>query len=131
MIIVDTSVWIEFLEGGNHWTKERLKEKIANRESVAYTEMILLEILTGLELREDREKVEKNFQTNVLLSSKRSTTMLAAEIYQEMRRKGKTIRSIVDCMISAVAIETGATILHKDRDFDYISEYYPVVTEKE
>ena len=131
MIIVDTSVWIEFLEGGNHWTKERLKEKIANRESVAYTEMILLEILTGLELRKDREKVEKNFQTNVLLPGKRSTTMLAAEIYQELRRKGKTIRSIVDCMISAVAIETGATILHKDRDFEYIAEYYPVVTEKE
>ena len=131
MIIVDTSVWIEFLEGGNHWTKERLKDKIANRESVAYTEMILLEILAGLELRKDREKVEKNFQTNVLLPGKRSTTMLAAEIYQEMRRKGKTIRSIVDCMISAVAIETGATILHKDRDFEYIAEYYPVVTEKE
>lgn len=131
MIIVDTSVWIEFLEGGNHWTKERLKKKIADRESVAYTEFILLEILTGLKRREDREKVEKNFQTNLLLSGKRSTTMLAAEIYQEMRRKGKTIRSIVDCLISAVAIETGATILHKDRDFEYIAEYFPVVTEKE
>jgi predicted nucleic acid-binding protein len=131
MIIVDTSVWIEFLEGGNHWTKERLKKKIAGRESVAYTEFILLEILTGLKRREDREKVEKNFQTNLLLTWKRSTTMLAAEIYQEMRRKGKTIRSMVDCLISAVAIETGATILHKDRDFEYIAEYYPVVTEKE
>ena len=131
MIIVDTSVWIEFLEGGNHWTKERLKKKIADRESVAYTEFILLEILTGLKRREDRDRVEKNFQINVLLSGKRSTTMLAAEIYQEMRRKGKTIRSIVDCLISAVAIETGATILHKDRDFEYIAEFYPVVTEKE
>lgn len=131
MIIVDTSVWIEFLEGGNHWTKERLKKKIADRESVAYTEFILLEILIGLKRREERETVEKNFQTNVLLSGKRSTTMLAAEIYQEMRRKGKTIRSIVDCLISAVAIETGATILHKDRDFEYIAEYYPIVTEKE
>ena len=57
--------------------------------------------------------------------------MLAAEIYQELRRKGGTIRSIVDCMISAVAIETGAIVLHKDRDFEYIAEYYPVVTEKE
>lgn len=131
MIIVDTSVWIEFLEGGNHWTKERLKKKIADRESVAYTEFILLEILTGLKRREERETVERNFQTNVLLCGKRSTTMLAAEIYQEMRRKGKTIRSIVDCLISAVAIETGATILHKDRDFEYIAEYYPIVTEKE
>ena len=131
MIIVDTSVWIEFLEGGSHWTKQRLKEKISDRESIAYTELILLEILTGLSQREDRESVEKKFQTNILLLGKRSTTMLAAEIYQELRRKGKTIRSIVDCLISAVAIETGATILHKDRDFDYIAEYYPIVVEKE
>lgn len=131
MTIVDTSVWIEFLGGGDHWTKERLKAKLADRESIAYTELILLEILTGLTRRKDRETMERNFQANLLLHGKRSTTMLAAEIYQELRRKGRTIRSVVDCFISAVAIETGATILHKDRDFEYIAEHYPIVTEKE
>ena len=57
--------------------------------------------------------------------------MLAAEIYQEMRRRGRTVRSTVDCLISAVAIKTGATILHKDRDFDQIAAVYPVIIENE
>ena len=48
MTIVDTSVWIDFLEGGDHWTKDRLKEYLRDRESLAFTEMILLEILQGI-----------------------------------------------------------------------------------
>jgi len=57
--------------------------------------------------------------------------MLAAEIYQDLQRKGIRIRSIIDCLIAATAIETGATILHKDRDFDYIAKHYPVIAETE
>lgn len=130
MTIVDTSVWIDFLEGGDHWTKERLKEKLGDRESLLYTEMILLEIIQGIRNREGRERIEKEFGTLVLASQKRSTTMLAAEIYQEIQRKGFRIRSIIDCLIAATAIETGATILHKDRDFDVIADHYPIITEK-
>ncbi len=131
MILVDTSVWIDFLEGGRHWTKERLKEKIEDRESLLYTEMILLEILQGIHARKEREEIEKKFNPLVLAPHRRTTTLLAADIYQDLRRKGITIRSIVDCLIAATAIETGASILHKDRDFDLIAEYYPVIIEKQ
>ena len=130
MILADTSVWIDFLEGGTHWTKERLKEKIQNRQSLIYTEMILLEILQGIQSRKERKEIEKKFGLLVLASQHRSTTLLAADIYQELRRKGITIRSIVDCLIAATAIETGASILHRDRDFDRIAEFYPIVIEK-
>ncbi|MBC2606298.1 type II toxin-antitoxin system VapC family toxin [Pelagicoccus albus] len=130
MTIVDTSVWIDFLEGGEHWTKERLKEKLGDRESLLYTEMILLEIIQGIRSREGRERIENEFGTLVLAAQKRSTTMLAAEIYQELQRKGFRIRSIIDCLIAATAIETGATILHKDRDFEVIAGHYPIITEK-
>ena len=37
MILVDTSVWIDFLEGRDHWTKDRLKQKLNERESIGYT----------------------------------------------------------------------------------------------
>ena len=129
MTIVDTSVWIAFLEGGDHWTKERLKEKLEDRESLLYTEMILLEIIQGIKKREGRERIEREFGTLILAPQKRSTTMLAAEIYQELQRKGFRIRSIIDCLIAATAIETGATILHKDRDFDFIARHYPIIIE--
>jgi predicted nucleic acid-binding protein len=129
MTIVDTSVWIDFLEGGEHWTKERLKEKLGNRESLLYTEMILLEIIQGVRSKEGRERIEKEFSNLVLASQKRSTTLLAAEIYQELQRKGFRIRSIIDCLIAATAIEMGATVLHKDRDFEVIAGHYPIITE--
>ncbi len=130
MTLVDTSVWIEFLEGGDHWTKSRLKEKIDDRESIAYLDLILLEIIQGVRERTERERIESNFRTLRCLDVGRSSVMLAAEIYQELQKKGITIRSIVDCLIAAVAIEAGTTILHKDRDFDRIEEHYPIVVEK-
>ncbi|MDQ8200894.1 PIN domain nuclease [Pelagicoccus enzymogenes] len=131
MTIVDTSVWIDFLEGGDHWAKERLKEKLKDRESILYTEMILLEIIQGIRERKGREQIERMFGSLISAPQKRSTTMLAAEIYQELQRKGFRIRSIIDCLIAATAIETGASVLHKDRDFEYIANHYPVITEKE
>jgi predicted nucleic acid-binding protein len=130
MILVDTSVWIEFLEGQDHWTKDRLKEKINDRETIGYIDMILLEIIQGVRERKDREILELKFQSFAELPVRRSTVMLAAEIYQELQRKGITIRSIIDCLISAVGIETGAVILHKDRDFDYIANHFPIIVEK-
>lgn len=130
MTLVDTSVWIDFLEGGDHWTKDRLKEKLGDRESILYTEMILLEIIQGIKKREGREKIEKEFGSLVLAPQKRSATMLAAEIYQELQRKGFRIRSVIDCLIAAMAMETGSTILHKDRDFDVIADHYPIMVER-
>lgn len=131
MTIVDTSVWIDFLEGGDHWTKERLKEKLRGRESLLYTEMILLEILQGIRARKGREQIERMFELLLSAPQRRSTIMLAAEIYQELQRKGFRIRSVIDCLIAATAIETGAAILHKDRDFEFIADHYPIIIEKE
>jgi len=131
MTIVDTSVWIDFLQGSDHWTKTRLKEKLNDRESILYNDIILLEIIQGIRERSGREEINSMFNSLVLVPHKRSTTLLAAEIYQELQRKGLRIRSIVDCLIAATAIETGATVLHKDRDFEFIANYYPVITEKE
>ena len=92
--------------------------------------MILLEILQEIPDQEERTEIERKFGSLVLASQRRSTTLLASDIYQELRRKGITIRSIVDCLIAATAIETGASILHKDREFDRIAEFYPIVIEK-
>ena len=130
MILVDTSVWIDFIEGNDHWTKERLKEKINERESIAYTDLILLEIIQGIRHGNDRKELDQYFSNFILLNHPRSSILLAAEIYQELQRKGIKIRSIIDCLIAAISIETGAVIFHKDRDYDYIAKYYPIITEK-
>ena len=131
MILVDTSVWIDFFEGNDHWTKERLKEKINERESISYIDLILLEILQGIRRVDDRKELESCFSNLILLNQTRSSILLAAEIFQELQRKGIRIRSIIDCLIAAISIETGVKILHKDRDYDHIKKYYPIITEKQ
>jgi predicted nucleic acid-binding protein len=52
-----------------------------------------------------------------------SLFIAAAEIYQQGRRKGITIRSSVDCLIAAIAIENGIPVWHRDRDFGAIARY--------
>ena len=131
MIRADTSVWIDFLEGGQHWTKGRLKQRINERESIAYMELILLEIIQGIQKKEDRARIERQFEGFIIIPNKRSTTLLAASICQELQRKGIRIRSIIHCMIAAAALETDIVVLHKDRDFDHIAKNYPVVCELE
>jgi len=131
MTLVDASVWIDFFEGNDHWTKERLKEKINERESIAYVDLILLEILQGIRSENDRKELESYFSHLILLNQTRSSILLAAEIYQELQKKGIRIRSIIDCLIAAISIETGARILHKDRDYDHIEKHYPITTEKQ
>ena len=131
MTIVDTSVWIDFLEGGSHWTKERLKRKIEDRESICYIEFILLEVIQGVREQRDRELLAKRFDSFVLLPHSRRVTLLASDIYQDLQRQGIRIRSVVDCVIAAVSIEHGCSVLHKDRDFTFIAEHYPIICESE
>jgi predicted nucleic acid-binding protein len=50
----------------------------------------------------------------------------AAKLYRAGRKRGVTIRSLVDCLIAAITIENRAAILHKDRDYERISEYAPL-----
>ncbi len=50
------------------------------------------------------------------------TFIHASDIYRECRKKGITIRKTIDCLIAAVAIENGLSLLHKDSDFDNISK---------
>jgi hypothetical protein len=54
------------------------------------------------------------------------TYVQAAKLYRAGRKRGVTIRSLVDCLIAAIAMEHGAVILHKDRDYERISEYAPL-----
>jgi predicted nucleic acid-binding protein len=85
----------DFLEGRDHWTKDRLKEKLNDRESIVYCELILLEIIQGFRKRQEREEIEQTFSSFICAPHWRSATLLAAEIYQALQRKGKRIRSLV------------------------------------
>ncbi len=123
MILVDTSVWIDFLDGAN--TKERyaLHKLIEDEEDIAIAEIILTEILQGIKEDDTFQKV-KDYLLEFPMYTPRSTTtyLKAAGIYRDCRKKGKTVRKTVDCIIAAICLENGLALFHKDKDFNLIEE---------
>lgn len=122
MILVDTSVWIEFLRGNIQPLQP------GDFRQFATSGPILQEVLQGLRAGTASEVFEKRIRSLPCLSDPVPLGLFldAAEIYREGRRKGHTIRSTTDCLIAAIAIDNGVPIWHRDRDFDAIARYTPL-----
>jgi len=121
MILVDTSVWVDFLKGVNSRERDILHRLIEEDDEVSITEIILTEIHQGIQKEEDYRKVRDYLLAFPIFSPKGTETYLtAAKIYRECRKKGKTVRKTIDCIIAAICIENDLTLLHKDRDFERI-----------
>jgi len=121
MILVDTSVWIDFFRGDKSAHRETLHRLIEAEEDIAVTEIIVTEILQGI-------KSDKDFQTTkeyllefpVYRPKGIETYLEAARIFRDCRKKGKTVRKTIDCIIAVICLENNLTLLHKDSDFDFI-----------
>ena len=123
MILVDTSIWIDFLRGENSLERRMLHKLIEDEEEISITGIILTEILQGI--KEDKKyQITKNYLLEFPMyePSGINTYIDAARIYRECRNNGKTIRSTIDCIIAAICLENDLSVLHKDRDYDIIQE---------
>ncbi|RLB28707.1 MAG: PIN domain nuclease, partial [Deltaproteobacteria bacterium] len=123
MVLVDTTVWIDFFSGREPPHVAALERLIANREDLCTCGIVLTEVLQGI--REEREfrKTREIFNAMIFLPMPYSVFLRAAEIYRTLRRNGITIRNSVDCMIASVAIENDIMLLHNDRDFFPIEKH--------
>jgi len=121
MILVDTSVWVDFLRGVNSPQRHTLHKLIEDDEDISITGIILTEILQGIKEDKDFKKV-KDYLLEIPVYKLESTEtyLKAAYIYRDCRKTGKTVRKTIDCIIAAICIENGLTLLHKDKDFDLI-----------
>ncbi len=121
MILVDTSVWVDFLRGVNSRQHRILHSLIENEEDIAVTEIILTEILQGIKEDKNYQKVKDYLLEFPIHKPNGTETYLkAAQIYRDCRKKGKTVRKTVDCIIAAICMENDLTLLHKDSDFELI-----------
>jgi predicted nucleic acid-binding protein len=134
VIIVDTSVWIDFFAGRDNQPHVReLLRLIDDDAGIAITDIILTEILQGLRDEQSVERVEQHFEAiDVLRLNALDDFRSAAALYRQARRQGVTIRKTLDCLIAAVCIREGCPILHNDRDFDQLASttaltVYPAV----
>jgi predicted nucleic acid-binding protein len=122
VILVDSSVWVEFLGG-------RIQPiQAADFRQFVTCGPIVQEVLQGLRAGSVGEAFEKQMRSLPCLSDPLSVELFlqAAEIYREGRRKGHTIRSTTDCLIAAIAIDNGVPLWHRDRDYEAIARYTPL-----
>jgi predicted nucleic acid-binding protein len=119
MLVVDSSVWIDFFRGEDTPAKAKLKSLLAEGGTeIIVPDLVLYEVLRGF--RHEREfrsalQLMQGFEWESAFSPE--LAQQAAQHYRAMVGQGFTIRSALDVMIGAFCIERDYTLLHNDRDF--------------
>jgi predicted nucleic acid-binding protein len=121
VILVDSSAWIEFLRDTGSPACLRVDELLG--ADIAICEPVWMEILAGA--RDDRHlsDLRRLLATAALLSTEPVDFEEAAALYRVCRRSGETPRKLIDCLIAAIAIRVGASVLHADADFDVLARH--------
>lgn len=120
MILVDTSIWIELLAG-------KPRRPVPEEDLLRFVTCspIVQEVLQGLKPGPQSDAFRRAFLAIPMVSDPIPLALFvsAAEIYQQGRRRGITIRSSVDCLIAAIAIDNRVPVWHRDPDFNAIARY--------
>ncbi|MBC7367853.1 MAG: PIN domain-containing protein [Undibacterium sp.] len=125
-VLVDSTVWIDFLRGRATSQTARLEQCLHSRDDLCCCGFVLAEVLQGVRTESEYVATKRQFETLVYLEADRSTFELGATIYRELRRKGVSIRNSIDCLIAAVVIQHGVHLLENDRDYRFIDQHYPL-----
>jgi len=126
MIMVDTSVWIDFFAGRELPHVAKLEQSILDNDDLALSGIILTEILQGIPDDATYRRVRRYLSVLIMLPMPESVFVRAAELYRKLRKQGITIRKTNDCIIAATALEHHSQLLHNDKDFVPIAKHYPL-----
>ncbi|MCK9460531.1 MAG: PIN domain nuclease [Proteobacteria bacterium] len=124
--LVDTSAWIEFFNRGEGELAERVA-RLVGADEAAITGLVRCELLAGFRSDAAFAKARGILAAfEEVDDSSPAVRERAVEIYRSCRRKGVTVRSLVDCMIAAAALGADLPVLHRDRDFTAIAKRHPL-----
>jgi predicted nucleic acid-binding protein len=119
LILVDSSVWIDFFSSSPSGVGAELRRMVADAEPFALSGVIVTEVLQGL--RREVSRIEHYLsQWDMLEPTGFRTYREAAVIFRSARAKGVTVTT-VDALIAAIALEHGATLFTLDKDFTRIA----------
>lgn len=130
MILVDTSVLVDFLRGKQTRAAEELTRALEADHEIVLTPEVVQEVLQGARDESEWRTLKRYLGSQTVAFSRDSlaTHLAAARIFFDCRRKGLTLRSSVDCLIAQRALEGGLALLHDDRDYDVIRQVRPLKT---
>jgi predicted nucleic acid-binding protein len=129
VIVVDTSIWIDYLRGVASDRIVKLRTLMRGQPELLIGDLILCEVLQGCRSEPEAREVERalrEFAIVPLCSPEIAVT--AAANYGLLHRRGVTIRTTIDMIIGTFCIERGHALLHSDRDFEPMERFLGLQT---
>lgn len=123
MVIVDTTVWIDYFRGKRNRETEYFDAELG-RQPFGLTDLILCEVLQGVRNEAEFVRTLRELRKfEIFDTGTASLAIEAARNFQSIRRQGHTVRTTIDCLIATFCILNGHTLLHRDRDYDYFETF--------
>lgn len=118
MVIVDTSVWVDYFRGVSNPETDWLDAEL-DRERLGIVDLILCEALQGVLDEATARDVERQLlKLEVFETGGVDLAREAARNYRVLRGRGHTVRKTIDCLIATFCIREAHSLVHRDRDFD-------------
>lgn len=128
MILVDSTVWIEYLRAGEHPICEQFDRLVEEGHQLCLTGLVLTEVLQGIRGPAQFRKVQRFLAPFPRADATEEDYVLAAELCRSARAQGITPRSTIDCVLAAICLQRDMPILHCDRDFEHLAALFGLKT---
>jgi hypothetical protein len=123
LILVDSSVWIDYFKGTITAQTEKL-DSLLGHEPLAIGDLILTEVLQGFAGEADFNQARKMLTSLVVVElGGKEIAIQAAKNFRTLRHLGVTVRKTIDTLIATRCIESGYDLLHSDMDFDPFAKH--------
>jgi hypothetical protein len=128
VILVDSSVWIDYFRGTSTPQTDRL-DALLGTEPIAIGDLILTEVLQGFASERDFNQAWKLMTVlEVVNLAGRDVAIQAARNFRLLRARGVTVRKTIDTVIATYCIENGLPLLFSDRDFDPFVDHLGLIS---
>jgi predicted nucleic acid-binding protein len=118
MVIIDTTVWIDYLRG-NENLETRWLDRELQRQRLGLTDLILCEVLQGIRDQNTFARTQADLLKFQVFQTGGSRLAVAAALnYRDLRQRGYTVRKTIDCLIATFCLQAKHKLLHRDHDFD-------------
>lgn len=125
MILVDSSVWIDFFAGNNNAAVTQLQALLSDSSAtVGAADLVVFEVLRGFRSSTKLEEARMYLTTlpQVELGGL-DNALIAADHYRALRAQGYTVRSPIDILLASYCITQGHLLLHRDADFEVLKTF--------
>ncbi len=127
MVLVDTSVWIDYLRGARTGQTETL-DRLLQGEGPLLGDLILAEVLQGCYTDRDFARTKSALDNLRLIEiCGGEIAVKAAQNYRTLRKRGITVRKTIDTLIATRCIVDNIPLLYSDRDFDPFVEHLGLI----